>query len=171
MTHLLDTDTCIGVLRQRTGMVQKLSQLAPTGLKHAHVFATLRREIQSGRWRVGDRLPSEAELVRRFGHSRITVGRALRDLQVEGLIERRAGSGTYVRGPSASGALSFGLLIPDLGETHLRADVPGMMDSPLAPACPGVGSVPVTPSRLSARQLALHYLSACLDLPLEHTPD
>jgi len=30
MTHLLDTDTCIGVLRQRAGMVQRLSQLAPT---------------------------------------------------------------------------------------------------------------------------------------------
>lgn len=30
MTHLLDTDTSIGVLRQRPGMVQRLSQLAPT---------------------------------------------------------------------------------------------------------------------------------------------
>ena len=30
MTHLLDTDTCIGVLRQRPGMVQRLSQVAPT---------------------------------------------------------------------------------------------------------------------------------------------
>jgi tRNA(fMet)-specific endonuclease VapC len=30
MTHLLDTDTCIGVLRQRPGIVQQLSQLAPT---------------------------------------------------------------------------------------------------------------------------------------------
>ncbi len=30
MTHLLDTDTCIGVLRQRPGVVQRLSQLAPT---------------------------------------------------------------------------------------------------------------------------------------------
>ncbi len=30
MTHLLDTDTCIGVLRQRPGMVQRLSQLVPT---------------------------------------------------------------------------------------------------------------------------------------------
>jgi len=30
MTHLLDTDTCIGVLRQRPGMVQRMSQLAPT---------------------------------------------------------------------------------------------------------------------------------------------
>jgi tRNA(fMet)-specific endonuclease VapC len=30
MTYLLDTDTCIGVLRQRPGMVRRLSQLAPT---------------------------------------------------------------------------------------------------------------------------------------------
>ena len=30
MTHLLDTDTCIGVLRQRPGVVQRLSQVAPT---------------------------------------------------------------------------------------------------------------------------------------------
>jgi hypothetical protein len=30
VTHLLDTDTCIGVLRQRPGMVQRLNQVAPT---------------------------------------------------------------------------------------------------------------------------------------------
>lgn len=30
MIHLLDTDSCIGVLRQRPGMVQRLSQLVPT---------------------------------------------------------------------------------------------------------------------------------------------
>ncbi|HEY1719233.1 MAG TPA: type II toxin-antitoxin system VapC family toxin [Verrucomicrobiae bacterium] len=29
MTHLLDTDTCIGVLRQKPGMVEKLSQFSP----------------------------------------------------------------------------------------------------------------------------------------------
>jgi predicted nucleic acid-binding protein len=32
MTYLLDTDTCIGVLRQRTGMVQKLSGLKPADI-------------------------------------------------------------------------------------------------------------------------------------------
>jgi tRNA(fMet)-specific endonuclease VapC len=30
MNYLLDTDTCIGVLRQRPGMVQRLSQVSPT---------------------------------------------------------------------------------------------------------------------------------------------
>lgn len=100
--------------------------------KYRQVYAALRRDIQSGRLRRGDRLPSEAELVRQFGASRITVGRAVRELQVQGLVERRAGSGTYVRTPHA-GALSFGLLIPDLGETEIFEPVcQGMMASPLA---------------------------------------
>jgi len=60
----------------------------------------------------GARLPSEADLGRRFGASRITVGRALRDLQTAGLVERRAGSGTFVRVPHAHArAQAFGVLI------------------------------------------------------------
>jgi len=93
----------------------------------------LRREIQSGRWKPGDRLPSEAALVERFGVSRITVARAVRDLQHAGVVDRRAGSGTYVKGSTAATALSFGLLIPDLGETEIFESIcQGMMASPLA---------------------------------------
>ena len=101
--------------------------------KYQQVYAALRRDIQSGRLGRGDRLPSEAELVRQFGASRITVGRAVRELQVAGLVERRAGSGTYVKTPHATGALSFGLLIPNLGETEIFEPIcQGMMASPLA---------------------------------------
>jgi GntR family transcriptional regulator of arabinose operon len=101
--------------------------------KHRQVFAALRRQIQSGQCKTGDRLPSEAELVRTFGASRITVGRAVRDLQAAGLVERRAGSGTYVKTLQAAGGLSFGLLIPDLGETEIFEPIcQGMMASPLA---------------------------------------
>ena len=67
----------------------------------ARCTARSRGRSAPGRWKPGDRLPSEAELVRRFGASRITVGRAVRDLQLAGLVERRAGSGTYVGPPSA----------------------------------------------------------------------
>lgn len=103
------------------------------GPKYRQVYEALRREIQSGRLKKGDRLPSEAELVRRFGASRITVGRAVRELQAAGLVERRAGSGTFVRVPQAPGALSFGLLIPDLGDTEIFEPIcQGMMASPLA---------------------------------------
>jgi DNA-binding LacI/PurR family transcriptional regulator len=91
--------------------------------------------MRSGRFRPGDRLPSEAELVARFGMSRITVGRALRDLQAAGLVERRAGSGTFVTAPRAAAQLTFGLLIPDLGETEIFEPLcRGMMTSPLARA-------------------------------------
>jgi GntR family transcriptional regulator, arabinose operon transcriptional repressor len=101
--------------------------------KHRQVYRSLEREIQGGRWKEGDRLPSEADLVRQFGASRITVGRAVRDLQRAGLVERRAGSGTYVRTRRGTAALSFGLLIPDLGETEIFEPIcQGMMASPLA---------------------------------------
>ncbi len=101
--------------------------------KYQLVYGTLERGIQAGRWKRGERLPSEAELVRQFGASRITVGRAVRDLQVAGLVERRAGSGTFVKVPRAAAGLSFGLLIPDLGETEIFEPIcQGMMASPLA---------------------------------------
>ena len=101
--------------------------------KYQQVYTALKREIQSGRLKKGDRLPSEAELGHRFGASRITVGRAVRDLQTAGLVERRAGSGTYVKSPQTARALSFGLLIPDLGETEIFEPIcQGMMASPLA---------------------------------------
>ena len=101
--------------------------------KYQQVFAVLRRDILTGRLKHGDRLPTEAELERQFGASRITVGRAVRDLQVSGLVERRAGAGTFVKQRLVPDALSFGLLIPDLGETDIFEPIcQGMMASPLA---------------------------------------
>jgi GntR family transcriptional regulator, histidine utilization repressor len=40
-------------------------------------------------------MPSEAELVRRFGFSRMTINRAVRELQSAGLVERLRGAGTF----------------------------------------------------------------------------
>src|SRR3990172_9729401 len=103
--------------------------------KHQQIYGALERGIHSGRWKRGERLPSEAELVRQFGASPITIGRAVRDLQLAGLVDRRAGSGTFVRAPRPSGGLSFGLLIPDLGETEILEPIwQGIMASPLARA-------------------------------------
>jgi GntR family transcriptional regulator, arabinose operon transcriptional repressor len=111
-----------------------MSLTAVEAPKYQKVYEALQREIHSGRWKEGDRLPSEVELVRTFGASRITVGRAVLDLQRAGLVERRAGSGTYVKRPRAVAAgMSFGLLIPDLGETEIFEPIcQGMMASPLA---------------------------------------
>lgn len=72
---------------------------APTAartLPYEAVKASLRERIAAGGWQPGVRLPSERELVQQFGCARMTVHRALRELEDEGLIERRQGSGSYV---------------------------------------------------------------------------
>ena len=52
--------------------------------------------IEAGNFGAGDKLPSENELVRALGVSRMTVNRALRELTEEGHILRRAGMGSFV---------------------------------------------------------------------------
>lgn len=54
------------------------------------------RNIRSGTWPPGHRLPSEHELVAQFGISRMTVNRALRELAAQGQVERVAGVGSFV---------------------------------------------------------------------------
>jgi GntR family histidine utilization transcriptional repressor len=66
---------------------------APQYLK---VKTHLREGIAGGRWRPGERLPSEADLTETFGVSRMTVNRALRELHQEGLVERVQGVGSFV---------------------------------------------------------------------------
>ncbi len=56
----------------------------------------LREKILSGACAAGERLPTESELIRQYGVSRITVRQALAALAEEGLIERQQGRGTFV---------------------------------------------------------------------------
>jgi len=70
--------------------------------KYEVIRQTLADAIVSGQHAPGHRLPSESQLVKTFGASRPTVNRALRELQLAGLIERRAGSGSYVRADAAA---------------------------------------------------------------------
>ena len=72
----------------------------PRGVpKYQRILEQLERDVLSGEYPPGARVPSEAALTKRFGASRITVGRAVRELRQRGLVERRAGSGTFVARP------------------------------------------------------------------------
>jgi GntR family transcriptional regulator, histidine utilization repressor len=55
----------------------------------------LKQGLAEGRWPPGVLMPSETELVAQFGVSRMTVNRALRELQAEGLVLRTQGVGTF----------------------------------------------------------------------------
>src|SRR5712672_2113684 len=67
--------------------------------RHRQVFDLLLGEIVSGRFRPGDRLPTEAELAKTFSASRTTIARAMRDLKGRGLLNRQRGGGTHIARP------------------------------------------------------------------------
>jgi GntR family transcriptional regulator, histidine utilization repressor len=83
-------------------MSHERHEKAPRYLKvKEHILA----RIASGEFGPGSRVPSENELVSRFGLSRMTVNRALRELAADGLLSRRPGVGSFVRQPPARGSL------------------------------------------------------------------
>src|SRR5881394_2265912 len=78
--------------------VPTLKRGAPVPLYHQLKTALL-RDIESGRGRPGDRIPTEDALIDRYQVSKITVRQALRDLAQMGYIRREQGRGTFVQGP------------------------------------------------------------------------
>nr|WP_297353289.1 histidine utilization repressor [uncultured Caldimonas sp.] len=78
------------------------TQAAPEYLKlKRHILG----RIAAGDWRPGERIPSEGELTREFGLSRMTVNRALRELAASGAITRVQGVGSFVSGPKAESTM------------------------------------------------------------------
>ncbi len=78
------------------------------------VAQALLRDIERGKFKVGDRIPTEMELCESFGISRYTAREAVRRLTDAGLVSRRAGVGTTVK---ASGPRSaFTASVSDLTE-------------------------------------------------------
>jgi GntR family transcriptional regulator len=76
------------------------SKLRPTrsGITRYHqLAAVIRGRIAAGNYGPSEALPSENALARAFGFSTETVRRALYQLEVEGLIDRMQGRGTFVR--------------------------------------------------------------------------
>ncbi len=140
----------------------KITDSEDAGPKYKQIYSHLRRSLTTNEYSPGDKLPSENELVERFGASRPTVGRALAQLETDGMVERRAGSGTFVRVQNRHEGFVFGLLIPGLGTTEI-----------FEPICRGISiarvgghhdllwgttSSPGAPEEEQAEQLCEYYL-------------
>lgn len=69
--------------------------------------ALLISEIQSGRWRPGDRLPTEAQMAASHGVSRSVVREAVHQVKSRGLLIARQGSGLFVAAPPPQQPLAF----------------------------------------------------------------
>ncbi len=63
---------------------------------YQNVAEKITRQIASGVYKAGDRLPAERELAHSFEVSRPTVREAIIALELDGLVEVRTGSGVYV---------------------------------------------------------------------------
>ena len=64
--------------------------------RYAQIKAYIKREIDTGQWKVGQQIPSEHQLAEDFQVSRMTARRAVQELADEGLLERSVGLGTFV---------------------------------------------------------------------------
>lgn len=69
---------------------------APIEPLYLQVKNHVRQKVSSGEWPTSSRVPSENEIVKAFGVSRMTANRALRELQNEGVVVRVAGVGSFV---------------------------------------------------------------------------
>jgi GntR family transcriptional regulator len=80
-------------------------------------------QIESGELSPGDRLPSERELSEQLGVNRMTLRRAFRMLEGQGLLVRRQGDGTYVAQPKIE--RQAGQLVPFTRGMERRGHMPG----------------------------------------------
>ncbi|MEU5186971.1 winged helix-turn-helix domain-containing protein [Streptomyces klenkii] len=78
----------------------KINHRAPDP-PYRQIAADLTQEIESGALAPGSPMPSEKELVERYGVARNTVRSALALLRDAGLVYTVPGRGTYVRDRSA----------------------------------------------------------------------
>ncbi len=113
------------------------------------------RQIADGTWAPGDRIPSEGDLTREFGVSRMTANRALRELADYGAITRVQGVGSFVAGPKVESTMvavrSIRDEIEQRGQRHsteVLAVGPATADRTLATAFGLPGGAPLFHSRL-----------------------
>ncbi|MFV8043469.1 GntR family transcriptional regulator [Streptococcus pluranimalium] len=60
------------------------------------IHDSIKKSIDEGHWKIGQRLPSERDLADHFAVSRMTLRQAVSLLVDEGILERKVGSGTFV---------------------------------------------------------------------------
>lgn len=77
-------------------MKEKIVSINQATPRYTQVKTYILKQIEAGELRANDRVPSELELTRDMGVSRMTVNRALRELADEGYVTRLAGVGTFV---------------------------------------------------------------------------
>lgn len=72
---------------------------------YIQLIEILKEKVQLGTWVAGDQIPGEQDLCELYGVSRTVVRQALRELELDGVITRRKGKGTFISSPKISEGL------------------------------------------------------------------
>lgn len=93
-----------------------MTDLLPVGRARGslvkQVSDELRTEISSGRFNVGDKLPSQSDLTGRFAVSRTVVREAIASLQADGIVEAHQGAGVFVTARTTPATFAFQSIDP-----------------------------------------------------------
>lgn len=132
---------------------------------YQQVAASLRASILTRTVLPGERLPSQAELSKRYGVARMTIQQALRILKDEGLIASRQGSGMFVRERTARPVGLRPHIEQAFEQEHVRIDFSGYTAETLH----GIISEPldrVREGRLSPQSIKIRLLLSDMSKPL-----
>jgi GntR family transcriptional regulator len=121
----------------RTHPTQLVDRRSPLPV-YFQIATDLRRRIAEGEWSTGERIAPELTLAREYDVSRVTVRQGIAELVKDDLLERRRGSGTYVRHRQRPLVYDLNLTVGALAsrwrDVHFdnRADVieAGILDGP-----------------------------------------
>jgi GntR family transcriptional regulator len=119
---------------------------------YTEVYEALKRQIATDGTKRTTALPSEASLSQTFGVSLITVRRALQELELDGLIERRQGKGSFIREQPQKAAISMSSFTSDVADGRLRI-VRTLVSDKTVPAPPDVARRLAVPSDSLLRHL------------------
>ena len=72
---------------------------------YVQLIELLKEQIVQGKWLPGEQIPGEQDLCETYGVSRTVVRQALRELELEGIITRRKGKGTFISEPKINEGL------------------------------------------------------------------
>jgi len=110
-------------LQAMVSVKRSISSLKMAVPLYIQIAESLLDQIESGELVPGDRLPPERELSKMFGVNRMTLRQALRVIEMQGLVIRRQGNGTYVAEPKIEREAD--LLVPFTRGMRRRGYMPG----------------------------------------------
>ena len=141
--------------------------ILPEGGKARRVYLLLRDEITSGRFAAGAALPGEQRLAQMHGVSRVTVRRALETLAADGLIEKRTGAGSIVKGEVAQAAIAADMatLIPQIVQMGRDTTARLLSFSYGEPPAAGASALGLSPGHKVQTAVRVRFLD---DRPFSH---